>query len=96
MVSCSPGDISFLMVFPDGDWASSDAKRSASSFPAIPVWLGIQYSVAIVPLDFRQPSRFLISPTHLFLGGSDEIMALIEALESEKMWVLGVGGLRCR
>ena len=37
------------MVFPDGEWASSDAKWSTSSFPNMPVWLGIQFSVAIVP-----------------------------------------------
>jgi hypothetical protein len=41
--------------------------------------------VTIVPLDFRQPSRFLISPTHLVLGGWGEIMALIEALELENI-----------
>ena len=85
MDSCSPGDRSFSMMFPEGEWASSEASRSASSFPAMPVWLGIQYRVAIVPLDFRQPSRFLISPTHLFFGGCDETMALMDALESEKM-----------
>lgn len=39
----------------------------------------------IVSLDFRQPNRFLISPTHLVFGGWGEIMALIEALESEKI-----------
>lgn len=57
------------MVFPGGEWDSSEAKSSASSFPVMPVWLGIQYSVAIVPLDLRQSSRFLISPTHLIWGG---------------------------
>ena len=32
MDSCSPGDRSFSMMFPEGECASSEASRSASSF----------------------------------------------------------------
>jgi hypothetical protein len=67
------------------------------SFPAIPVWLGIQYnSVTIDPLDLWQLSGwFLISTMHRFFGVYVDKTALIAALESEKMWIPGDGNRRC-
>lgn len=68
-IDYSPGESSFTMSFPGGEWAPSDASQSVFSFPAIPVWLGIQYnSVTIDPLDLWQLSGFLISTMHRFFG----------------------------
>ena len=77
------------MVFPDEDFASSEARVSALSLPGMPQWLGIQYRVVLVPLDLRQSNKCLISFTQRFVVGWGDNRAFIAERESENIWMCG-------
>jgi hypothetical protein len=79
------GKSSLLIKFPEGELAFAVANFSASSFPTIPEWVGIQLILVVDPLYLRQLSRFLISAMQWFVGLSEDEIALIAELESGKM-----------
>ena len=83
------GKSSLLIKFPEGELAFAVANLSASSFPTIPEWVGIQLILVVDPLYLRQLSRFLISAMQWFVGLSEDEIALIAELESGKMWITG-------
>jgi hypothetical protein len=83
------GKSSLLIKFPEEELAYDVANLSASSFPAIPEWMGIQLILVVDPLYFRQLSRFLISAMQWFVGLSEDEIPLIAELESGKMWING-------
>jgi hypothetical protein len=80
------GKSSLLIKFPEGELAFAVANLSASSFPTIPEWVGIQLILVVDPLYLRQLSRFLISAMRWFIGGRDSFDCRAGVREDVDYW----------